>query len=72
MNPRKAKSQKRTFEYPETTPGEIIARETREKANSMTEEERQKHLNRGMQIIYGGSFTEFSHKQLQNTRCILP
>jgi hypothetical protein len=58
MSTPKGKKFKRTFEYPENTPGVLIAREAREKANSISDEERRKHLNRGMQIVNGGSHTE--------------
>jgi hypothetical protein len=58
MRVKKAKGFKKTFDCPTETPGSKIARQNREKANSMTEEERQKHFNRGMQIIYGGSYTK--------------
>ena len=55
MSVSKSKSFKRTFAYPDQTKGSQIAAEIREEANKLSEEEREKHFNRGMQIIYGGS-----------------
>lgn len=51
----KTPAKKTQLEYPESTDGSRIARENREKANTLSEEEREAHLKRGMQIVYGGS-----------------
>ena len=41
-------------EYPEHTTGSELAREAREQANNLSEEQREELFRRGMQLIYGG------------------
>ena len=40
-------------EYPEQTRGSELARETRQEANNLTEEQREELFRKGMQMIYG-------------------
>lgn len=55
MSVGKPKSFKRDYNYPDQTKGSQIAAEIRDEANRLSEGEREKHFNRGMQIIYGGT-----------------
>jgi hypothetical protein len=41
-------------DYPEQTVGSQLAREARQKANNLTEEQREELFRRGMSMIYGG------------------
>lgn len=41
-------------EYPEHTSGSQLAREARDKANQLTEQQREELFRRGMRMIYGG------------------
>jgi hypothetical protein len=52
------KGKKKNFVYPDSTEGSRTARELREKANTLTETEREDLFQQGMQIIYGGPNTE--------------
>ncbi len=45
----------RNFEYPDKTAGSELASEVRKKASQLSEQERERCLEEGMQIIYGGS-----------------
>lgn len=42
-------------DYPEDTEGSRVAREAREAANNLTDEERAELFRFGMQVIYGGT-----------------
>lgn len=48
-------NQKNICEYPDETPGSILAREGREKANGLTEQEREELFREGLALIYGGN-----------------
>lgn len=41
--------------YPAETSGSRLAADVRQKANRLTEEERDELFKRGMQVIYGGN-----------------
>ncbi len=45
----------RNHDYPDSTSGSVIARRVRSKANTLSEAERERLFNMGMQIVYGGS-----------------
>jgi len=41
------------LEYPDETPGSILAREARVKGNRLTRQEREEHFRAAMKLIYG-------------------
>lgn len=45
-------------DYPLVTHGSRVARQGRQKANKMTDAQREEHFRRGMVLIYGGQLPE--------------
>jgi hypothetical protein len=45
---------KKAIEYPRETAGSRMAAKLRKQANSLTDEERERHFQSGMAVIYGG------------------
>ena len=41
------------LEYPDETPGSILAREARVRGNKLTRQEREEHFRAAMRLIYG-------------------
>jgi hypothetical protein len=58
MKKRKPQIKTRNFDYPDQTEGSKLAANLRQKANSLTENQRGEYFERGMQIIYGGPGTK--------------
>lgn len=49
------KNAARNFDYPDKTAGSELASEVRKKASQLSEQQRERCLEEGMRIIYGGS-----------------
>ena len=57
-NPTKNKGAGRNFSYPESTAGSKVAKKLRAETNKLSEAQRESLLQRGMQVIYGGTGTK--------------
>ena len=51
-------SKARNYSYPETTSGVKVAKKLRSETNKLSEAKREALLQRGMQVIYGGTGTK--------------
>ena len=54
MTDKPSKPAKKPLDYPEQTHGSRVAARGRQKANAMTEEEREENFKQAMAAIYGG------------------
>ena len=58
MSGQSVKREKRNKEYPAVTHGSRVAARGRQKANKMTEAQREEYFRRGMVLIYGSGLSK--------------